>query len=154
MMKMKIHMTNSQSFTFVIVLLFTYCITIVIMMISCMHWWLLRIGEGKLNHTQTYSVSVGVKQFRKGDGRAHDECSYKDPDDHSCVCRRGCAGEKRHDRRRRNEGRSSRFVGIPKQPSTPAPTGSLFKYILSVFLISVAKNRNICIVINNETVHL
>lgn len=35
--------------------------------------------------------------------------------------------KKRHDKRRRNEGRSSRFVGIPEQPSTPAPTGSLFK---------------------------
>lgn len=40
--------------------------------------------------TQANSVSAGINCFSYDSGWSHDQCSYKDPDDGSSVCRRGC----------------------------------------------------------------
>lgn len=49
--------------------------------------------------TQADPVSAGVNSFSYDGGRSHDQRSYKDPDDCSCVCGGGC----RH-KTRRQEG--------------------------------------------------
>lgn len=46
--------------------------------------------KGEKKCTQTNPVSAGVNSFSYDCGRAHDQCSDKDPDDRSCVCRGGC----------------------------------------------------------------